>query len=75
MKTKSGATIHTCDGCGASAIQLDNDELPIGFYISVFDVSDTGGNAGDLYVCGEACLTRAFRRRWEIWTQNEERTA
>jgi uncharacterized protein (DUF983 family) len=67
-RSTTGATVHTCDGCGTSYIQLDGDDMPIGFYVEVFAVARNGADAGNLYVCKEKCLLPAFKRRTEVWS-------
>lgn len=72
MKKTSTCTIHTCDGCATSFIQVDGEDMPVGFYVQVFEVHNGGAAAGDIYVCGERCLLKAFKRRHDIWNPNEE---
>lgn len=67
MKLTTGATVHTCDGCGAAHIQLDGEDLPTGFYLEVYDVTGLGANRGKLYCCKDRCVTPAFKRRYDIW--------
>jgi hypothetical protein len=72
MKRTSTCTVHTCDGCATSYIQLQDADMPNGFYVQVFEVSTGGAAAGDLYVCGVRCLLTAFKRRHDVWNHPHE---
>lgn len=66
-KLETKATVHYCDGCGSSHIQLADDDLPSGFYVDVMEVHLMGAENGRLFVCAVKCLIPAFKRRHEVW--------
>lgn len=70
MKADAKATVHYCDGCGKSHVQLENDDLPNGWYLDVIEVGNFGANAGRLYACNRRCLNKALDRRNEVWERN-----
>lgn len=72
MKRNDSVTIHICDGCQSHYLQLTGDDMPNGFYVQVFEVHPGGAAAGDLYVCRESCLLKAFKRRHDVWNPQEE---
>jgi hypothetical protein len=74
VKHTETVTIHICDGCQAHYIQLANDELPVGFFVTVYERHSGGAEAGELYVCRESCLLKAFRRRADVWNPPHEET-
>jgi hypothetical protein len=63
--------VHICDGCERQYIQLDNDELPRGFYLTVVEIHSNGGDSGNLFICNQRCLNKAFDRRVQIWKQQQ----
>jgi hypothetical protein len=67
MKLVTQATVHYCDGCSTSFVQVDGDDLPSGFYVDVMEVHGFGAENGRLYVCAQKCLLPAFKRRREVW--------
>jgi hypothetical protein len=68
MKLTTEATIHYCDGCSGTSVQLKGEDLPRGFYLDVTDLTGSGADAGKLFVCQNKCILPAFRRRHEIWS-------
>lgn len=71
MKKETGCTIHICDGCQNSYIQVKGEDLPSGYYVQVFEVHPGGAAAGDLYICSTRCLLKAFKRRSTVWSNSE----
>lgn len=67
MKQTTEATLHTCDGCGTTHVQLAGQDLPTGFYVEVMFVNSLGADGGKLYCCKEKCVLPAFKRRGEVW--------
>lgn len=72
MKLTVQATLHFCDGCAREVgIQLDADDLPSGIFANVTEIGPDADmiDTGALFVCSEACLLPAFKRRREVWTR------
>lgn len=74
MKLTTEATIHYCDGCGKSHVQLHGDDMPSGLYMDVVDLSGTSADTGPLFACSSKCLPSAFRRRYEVWHPESTRS-
>lgn len=62
--TKVEAVEYVCDGCGTFRMGVKDDPV-VGITIGWHEVG-TGGESGSLWVCKERCVTKAFKRRYDI---------
>lgn len=53
-------TEFTCDGCGRRAlIDVEAVGPPIGYHITVTEVTGAGAGGGEVYACRRSCILKA----------------
>ena len=69
--SKITVTEYICDGCDSQQF-MTTDDPPVGITADWLEVT-AGGFGGTLWICREQCLTKAFKRRYEIEREKEGR--
>lgn len=73
MKYRAMCTVHLCDGCGRSVVQVDTESLPSGYYLNITSVNDDDVHYAEVFVCTDDCILRAFKQANRQWVRNKEK--